>query len=90
VFDGCTFRLNAGTPERGCITGALHPQPFERGGNGGTGALHTSIINNFMIYQDHFETNSLQLFAHTKNSGWFSIISANSFEVNIVGKHVNP
>ena len=27
--------------------------------------LHTSIINNFMIYQDQFETNLLQLFAHT-------------------------
>jgi len=27
--------------------------------------LHTNIINNFLIYQDQFETNSLQLFAHT-------------------------
>jgi len=29
-------RQRAGTPERGCITGAL---PFERGGNGATGAI---------------------------------------------------
>jgi len=42
-----------------------------------------------MIYEDQFETNLLQLFVHTKNSGWFCIISANSFEVNIVAKHVN-
>jgi len=27
--------------------------------------LHTSIISNFMIYQDQFETNLWQLFAHT-------------------------
>jgi len=55
-------RQRAGTPERGCITGAL---PFERGGNGATGALHNRIISNFMIYQVQFETNLLQLFAHT-------------------------
>jgi len=42
-----------------------------------------------MIYQDQFETNLLQLFAHTWNSWWFSIIAVNSFEVNIVAKHVN-
>jgi len=63
-------------PERGCITGAQMP-------------LHTSIVSNFMIYQDQFETNLLQLFAPTQNSGWFSIISVSSFEVNIVAKNVN-
>jgi len=42
-----------------------------------------------MIYQDQFETNLLQLFAHTWNSEWFSIFSVISFEVNIVGKHAN-
>jgi len=38
---------------------------FERGGNGGTSALHNSIISNLMIYQDRLETNLLQLFAPT-------------------------
>jgi len=33
--------------------------------------LHNSIINNFMIYQDQLETNSLQLFVHTQNSKSF-------------------
>jgi len=45
---------------------ALPPLIFEKGG--GTGAqvpLHASIISNFMIYQDQFETNLLQLFTHT-------------------------
>jgi len=42
-----------------------------------------------MIYQDQFEANLLQLFAHTYNSEWFSIIFVFSFEVNIVVKHVN-
>jgi len=39
-----------------------------------------------VIYQDQFETNLLQLFVHT---GWFSIISVISFEVNILATHVN-
>jgi len=42
-----------------------------------------------MICQDQFEANLLQLFARTKNSEWFSIISVIRFEVNIVAKHVN-
>jgi len=28
-----------------------------------------------MSYQDQFEANLLQLFAHTQNSEWFSAIS---------------
>jgi len=35
---------------------------------GATGAqvpLRSSIITGFLIYQDQFETNLLQLFAHT-------------------------
>jgi len=51
--------------------------------------LHNSILSNFMIYQDRLETNLLQLFAHTQNSGWFSIIFVISFEVSIVTIHVN-
>ena len=42
-----------------------------------------------MIDQDRLETNFLQLFAHTKVSEWFSIISVVSFEVSIFAKHVN-
>jgi len=42
-----------------------------------------------LIYQYPLETNLLQLFAHTKNSEWFSIISVISFEDSIVAKHVN-
>jgi len=44
-----------------------------------------------MIYQDQFEANLLQLFAHTKiqNGFGFSIISVISFDVNMAAKHVN-
>jgi len=56
---------DTGTPERGCITGHCPPLTFESGGTGAQVPLDTSIISNFMIYQDHFETNLLQLFAHT-------------------------
>jgi len=69
--------------------GGAAPLLFEREGNGGKGALHTSIISNFMIYQDQFEAYLFQLFARTKNSEWFSIISVIRFEVNVVAKHVN-
>jgi len=69
-FQHYTLRLfpntHAGTPERGCITGTLPPYPLK---GGATGAqvpfIHTSIVSNFTIYQDQFETNLLQLFAHT-------------------------
>ena len=54
-----------GTPERGCITGALPPCLFKGGATGAQLPLHNSIISNFMIYHDPFETNSLQLLAHT-------------------------
>jgi len=37
-----------------------------------------------MVYQDQLETNLLQLFAHTQNLEWFSIISDINFEVSIV------
>jgi len=36
-----------------------------------------------MIYQDRLETKLLQLFAHSENSEWFSIILVIVFEVNI-------
>jgi len=47
-------------------------------------AFHNSVIGNFMVYQDQLETNLLQLFRHSENSEWFSIISVIIFEVNIV------
>jgi len=37
-----------------------------------------------MVWQDRFETNLLQLFAHPETSEWFSIISVITSEVNIV------
>jgi len=39
--------------------------PFEMGETGAQVPLHTSVVSNFMIYQDQFETNLLQVFAHT-------------------------
>jgi len=62
----CKTRLtrDAGT---GVHYGGTVPPDLWKGGNGGTGALtyqyHKS--SNFMIYQDQFEGNLLQLFAHT-------------------------
>jgi len=39
-----------------------------------------------MVYQDRFETNLLQLFAHPETSECFSVISVIIFEVNIVAE----
>jgi len=83
------LRTVPGTPERGCMTGALSPFPLKRGPTGAQVPLHNSIISNFMIYQDRLETNLLQLFAHTQNSEWFSIIFVIYFEVNTVAEHAN-
>jgi len=49
-------------------------------------AFHNSINirGNFMVYQDRFVKNLLQLFGHPENSEWFSISSIIIFEVNIV------
>jgi len=52
-------RAQPRTPERGCITGVLPPLAFERGATGAQLPLHTSVVNNFMIYHYQFETNSL-------------------------------
>ena len=64
------------------------PPALWKGATGAQVPLHTSIISNLLIYQHQFETNLLQLFTHTKNSEWFSIISVICFQVNIVAKHV--
>ena len=53
------------------------PRLFQKRGNAGGGAFfHNSIMGNFMVHQDRFETNLLQLFACQENSERFSIISA--------------
>jgi len=72
-----------------CMTGALPPLPFERGATRAQVPLCNSIISNFMIYEDRLERNLLQLFAHTRNSEWFSIITVIIFEINIVAEYVN-
>jgi len=53
---------HSGTPDRGCIAGVIRPCPFKGEATRAQLPLHTSIISNFMIYQDQFETNLLQLF----------------------------
>jgi len=45
-----------------------------------------NIVSNFTVYQYRIETNSLQLFAHPKNSEGFSINSVTIFEFSIVAK----
>jgi len=37
--------------------------------------FHNNTIGNFMIYQSRLETNLLQLFAHSENWEWFSVLS---------------
>jgi len=49
--------------------------------------FHNSIMGNFMVYQDRFETNLLQLFAQQEHSEWLSVISAIIFEVNNAAEH---
>ena len=59
------------------------PLSFRRGGNVGGG----TFLGNFMVYQDRFETNLLQLFAQQhENSECFSMISAIICEVNILAE----
>ena len=65
----CSFLPNIvgnrqGRRNGGALRGHCLPAPW-KGATGAQVPLHTSIISNFMIYQDQFETNLLQLFAHT-------------------------
>jgi len=53
---------NAGTEVH---YGGTAPRPLKGGATGARVPLHTSIVSNFMVYQDQFETNLLQLFVHT-------------------------
>jgi len=48
--------------------------------------FHNSIVSNFMVYQDRFETNFLQLFMHPQLSERFPTISVIIFEVSIVAE----
>jgi len=76
-----------GTPERGCIKGAPPPYPLKAGAQV---ALHSSIISNFMIYQDQYETKFIAAIrAHLKFRMVFCNFCYISFEVSIVAKHVN-
>jgi len=78
-----TAKLKPVTPEQ-----EHFPLPFEKGATGAQVPLYHSIISNFMIYQNRLQTILLQLFAHSQNSEWFSMIS-DSFKVNIVAEHGN-
>jgi len=59
---------------------------LKRGETGAVVPFHNSIIDNFMVCQERFEINLLQLFAHLENSKRFSIIFVIVFEVNVVGE----
>ena len=43
-------------------------------------------MGNFMVYQDRFQTNLLQLFAQQENLKWFPLFSAIIGEVNIIAE----
>jgi len=63
---------------------SIAPLLFQKEATWAEVPFYNSIIGNFMDYQDRLETNLLQLFAHTENSEWSSIISVIIFEVNTV------
>jgi len=48
--------------------------------------FYNSITGNFMVYQDLFETNLLQLFTNPQHLESFSAISVFGFVVNIVAE----
>ena len=73
------------TPENWDMTRAFLSLDFQKRDNGnGIAFFVSSIMLNFIVYQDRLETNLLQLFGHLENSELFSIISVIIFEVNIV------
>jgi len=59
------------------------PRPFKRGATGAEVDFDNSIVGNFIVDEDWFETNLFQLFTQLQNSEWFSTISVIIFEVNI-------
>jgi len=76
-------RSRAGTLDRGVWRRHWPSCPLKGGATWAQVALHDNVISNFMIYQDRLETNSLQLFARTQNSEWFSI----NFSYYFWGQH---
>ena len=54
--------------------------------NGTEVPFYNSIIGNFMVDQDRPETILLQLFGHSENSEWFSVVFVIIFEGNIDDK----
>jgi len=68
------------------MTRALSRLPFQNGATEAELPFHSSLIGNFIFYQDRIEINLLQLFAHPENSGRFSTSFVITFEVNIVAE----
>jgi len=60
--------------------------PFQKRATGAEVPFHNSIMGNVVVYQHRLEAHFLQLFAHLKNSEWFSIICVSVFEVNFVAE----
>jgi len=46
--------------------------------------FYENIVGNFIVYQDHIETNLLQLLAQPETSDWLSIIFGIIFDVQLV------
>jgi len=44
-------------------------------------AFYNSIKDNFVVYQDRFEINVLQLFAHPQTSEWLLLLLSGYFKV---------
>jgi len=72
------------TPQNGGVVGTLPHLPFRKVAPEAEVPFHKSIIDNFMVYQDPLEANSLQLLGHPGNSESFSMISVIIFEVKMV------
>jgi len=67
-FSGLLPRFLGNQNFWGCVSNPCTP-------TSNTTVFHKSIIGNFMVYQDRLEANLLQLFRHSENPEWFSIIS---------------
>jgi len=65
--------------------GGIAPVPFQKWATGVEEPFHTSMkAGNFILYHGGLETHLLQLFAHSANSEWSSIISVIVFAVTII------
>ena len=79
--------LSPGMPQIGSWQGHCLCS-FKEGAMGAGVPFHNSITGNLIDYQDRLETILFQLFAHSENLEWFSIISVIVFEVNIVDEQI--